>query len=59
MARVKVRRYVRDGKYVSSYERNKRPKSKKRIVSKKAVKLFPIRDEYGRVMGFKRVIKKK
>jgi len=54
MAKVKVKRYVRNGKYVSGYERKKRPKSKKRIPAKKPIKLIPLRDEYGRVMGFRR-----
>jgi len=58
MAKVKVRRYIRDGKYVTGYSRKKRPKSKKRILAKKPVKLIPVRDAYGRVMGFRRVKKK-
>lgn len=34
------------------YYRKKRPKGKKKIISKKPVKLYPIRDEYGRILGY-------
>lgn len=37
-----------------AHRRKKRGKGKKRIVGKKPVKLYPIRDEFGQLMGFKR-----
>lgn len=58
MAIVNVGSYTRRdrGKVlrVSGYTRKKRPKSKKRIVSKTPARgLFPIRDEFGQLHGFK------
>jgi len=50
--KIKVKSHKRGGKKVKGYLRNKRPKGKRKMISRKPVKLYPIRDEYGRVLGF-------
>ena len=39
--------------FTGGFSRAKRPVSKVRIIDKKPVKLFPVRDEFGRIQGFK------
>lgn len=59
--KVKVNQYKRSlpnkgklGKRVNvrPYKRAKRPEGKRKIISKKPVKLYQIRDEFGQVKGF-------
>jgi hypothetical protein len=57
MAKVKVKTYIRKGKRVQGYTRKKRPIGKKKIKSKE--KFVQIRDEFGHVLGFEPVKKKK
>ena len=37
---------------VEGFKREPRPKGKKKIISKKPIKLFPVKDEFGRFLGF-------
>jgi hypothetical protein len=52
MENVKVKGHKRKGKYVKPYTRKKRPKSNKRVTDKTPHKLYGVRDENGRLMGW-------
>jgi len=52
--KIKVKAHKRKGKKVKSYLRKNRGKGKKRIIRKKAVKLYPIVDEFGQFKGWSR-----
>lgn len=57
MVRVRVSRYRRKvgskTVTVDSHMRKSNPVGKKRIVDKKPVKLYPVRDQYGHILGTK------
>lgn len=52
---VFVREVKREHRTPRKYWRKKRPRSSKRIVTKKVVKFNLIQDPQGRIMGFKKV----
>ena len=56
MAKIKVKGHMRKGKRIKTYTRKKRPKGKKKIVTKE--KFVIVRDEFGRVLGFKPIKKR-
>jgi len=53
---IKISGYTKKGYgrriKVRQYHRRNRPKGKRRIISKKPVRLYPIRDEYGMIHGY-------
>lgn len=57
MARIKIKSYVRKSKRVKAHTRKKRPKGKKKIVTKE--KFVLVRDEFGRVLGYEPIKKKR
>jgi len=46
-------------KKVDGYYRKKRPKGKKRIIDKKPMTSYAVRDEYGRIIDYVRKPKKR